>query len=209
MRRRTLLAAMAVLIAATASAAERTWSPAAADPAAQAEPAWGGDVTASVFVGDPAPVFSYLGVDGAWHDSRALGAGRAVLLVFGAQDRELVALDHARPLLDQLGVRTVAVLDMRAGSAARFARRLRLSYSVVVDPQCAIGSLYGSLDFLTRHDAPSFFVLDEHGTIRGAGRGTLPSPQGLVAISARSLGRLLPDSWNASDSQPPPPQGHE
>ena len=196
MRRRFIFAAMAALVASGARAAEPTWSPPATEHEAQAAPAWASDITSSLSVGDPAPAFSYLGIDGGWHDSRGLWANGPVLLVFGAAREQLVELDRARSALGDLGVRTAAVLDMRAGSAAKLARRLELALGVVVDPQCAIAGLYGSIDPVTRHHAPSFFVLDARGTIRGGGRGPLPPMRRLSTITARSLGQPLPVSWS-------------
>ena len=199
-KRRVILAAAAVLFASSAHAAEHTPSPAVADHAAQSEPEWAGDNTSSLIVGDPAPAFSYLGLDGAWHDSRRLGTGDAVLLVFGARNEELVGLDRMQSAFDELGVHSVAVLDMRAGSAVRLARRLALTCRVVVDPKCAIAGLYGSLDPVTRRHAPAFFVVDARGTIRGVGRGSLPSAHELITISARSLGQPLPANWSVSEA---------
>src|SRR5439155_16146819 len=138
MRRRFIFAAMAVLVASGARAAEPTWSPPATEHEAQAAPAWASDITSSLSVGDPAPAFSYLGIDGGWHDSRGLWANGPVLLVFGAAREQLVELDRARSALGDLGVRTAAVLDMRAGSAAKLARRLELAPGVAAGPQGAM-----------------------------------------------------------------------
>ena len=182
---------VAACMASQACAAEHTSLP-SPELALSSAPAASTDITSNVSIGDPAPTFSYLGIDGCWHDSRALWNNTPALIVFGARDEQLAELDRARPMLEELGIRPVAVVDMRTGSAARYARRLRLQMSLVVDPQCAIAGLYGTLDPVTRRHAPSFFVLDAKGTVRGGGRGPLPSAQRLAEISAISLGQPLP-----------------
>src|SRR5437588_1163625 len=118
---RAMVFVLAVSFAATAAcAAER-----AAAPAVQPEPdgslasgwAMSGDTAPGVAVGDPAPAFSYLGIDGDWHRSHDLIVGGPVLLVFGAGEAQLVELEQQLGAFHELGVQPVAVLDMRTGSA--------------------------------------------------------------------------------------------
>src|SRR5206468_3536625 len=89
-----------------------------APPFAVARPGWtaAGCLAPGLAVGDPAPAFSYLGVDGRWHRSRDLTARGAMLLVFGARESQLLDLEAARSAFGALGVQTVVVLDMRTGS---------------------------------------------------------------------------------------------
>src|SRR5262249_8195641 len=105
---------------------------------------------------------------------------------------QLLDLEASRTTFDALGVQTVVVLDMRAGSAARMVRRLNYGGGTVVDPQCAIADLYSSLDPTTLRNAPACFVIDGGGRLRGAVRGTVPAARELVSFTARSLGLAMP-----------------
>lgn len=151
-----------------------------------------------LLVGDDAPTFSYLGVDGQWHRSADLCANRAILLVFGARDENLAEIERSRSLFDDLGVTPVVVLDRRCGAASSAAKRLGLTSHVVADPKCAIADLFNSIDPLNHHAAPSFFVIDGNGTIRTIGHGQLPTSLQMLIFSARGLGLPLPESaWSA------------
>ena len=197
---RFLFAGLVVFAASGAQAAERNATHASpTESRGTSSRGWGTSESESARfqVGDPAPGFSYIGIDGQWHGFRQLFARGPVLLVFGSRDEDLRALDRTRQVLADLGVHPVAVLDMRSGSAARLVRRLDFHCDVIVDAQCVIGGLYGSLDPATQRHGASYFVLDETGKIRGAWRGALPAARKLVALSARSLGRPLPESAQA------------
>lgn len=193
---RNVVVLAVLMCACTASAAERGPVPANSDsPAETGSLRHVAEATAGrLQVGDAAPMFSFIGTDGAWHAFRQRYAGRAVVLVFGAEEQELKDLDAARAVFADLGVSPIAVLDMSSGSASRFVRRVGIECEVVTDVRRAIGELYGSLDSLTRRHAPSYFVLDGSGTIRGYRHGSLPSPSQLVMATARHLGRPLPES---------------
>jgi alkyl hydroperoxide reductase subunit AhpC len=65
---------------------------------------------------------------------------------------------------------------------------------VVADPKCAIADLFNSLNPLNHRHAPGFFVIDEQGTIRALQHGPLPSSIEMLMVSARGLGRALPES---------------
>lgn len=201
MLRKFLVLGVATCVVSSVFAAERMPVPAPTlDHDSPSSRIWTttGESCARVAIGDPAPGFSFMVADGSWHGFKQLLADGPVVLVFGARDRELSELDQVRSLFGDLGVSTVMVLDMGSGSAARHARRLALGSEVIADPQCAIGGLYGTLHPITGRNAPAYFVVDERGTLRGFGRGTLPSPRQLLAISARSLGRPLPESaWSS------------
>ncbi len=197
---RLLFTGLVVFAATGAHAAERAAAPSSpAESRSGSDRGWlGGDSSPQqIQIGDSAPGFSYIGIDGQWHGFRQLFARGPVLLVFGARDEDLKALDRIRPVLEDLGVHPVAVLDMGSGSASRLARRLELKCDVIADARCVIGGLYGSLNPETQRHGASYFVLDENGKVRGAARGALPSARKLVAISARSLGRALPESAQA------------
>lgn len=150
-----------------------------------------------LLVGDDAPAFSYMGVDGDWHRSADLCADRPVLLVFGAREENLVELERSRQLFQDLGVTPVVVLDRRTGAVNSVAKRLGLTSNLVADPKCAIADLYNSIDPLNHRHSPSFFVLDQNRTIRAIGHGELPTSIQMLILSARGLGLPLPESaWS-------------
>ncbi len=159
--------------------------------------------TADLGVGQPAPMFSYLSTDGRWHKFSDLLDERPVLLVFGARSTELAALENARTVFDDMGVDVAVALDMRAGSAATLAKELELQGPIISDPKRAIASLYHSLMERSLRHAPSYFVVDTKRTIRALGYGSVPSPPQLIVISARGLGKPLPESaWKMSNAHP-------
>lgn len=205
MLRKLVLAGVVAMVASNAMAAEPMVSaPPMNDHDSSAGRGWAatGEATAWLAVGDPAPAFSYVGADGTWRGFRELIAAGPVVLVFGAREPELEDLDRARQVFSDLGVRIVLVMDRGAGSSARLARRLGLENEMISDAQCAIGGLYGSLNPSTRRHATGYFVLDEKGTLRGYGRGTIPPSAQLIAFSARCLGRPLPESaWSLSKAE--------
>jgi peroxiredoxin len=143
-------------------------------------------------VGDRAPQFSYLAMDDEWHQASELFARGPVVLVFGADRDEMRAIERERTRFLETGMTPVLVMDMKAGSIGRLARRLALSGPIVSDPRGAIADLYNSVDRNSLRHAPAFFVVDEHRKIRALRHGDLPSPTVLLAFSAKSLGRDLP-----------------
>jgi peroxiredoxin len=148
-------------------------------------------------VGDPAPGFTYLDPDGRWTRFAELGGGGPLLLVFGASDSDLVAIEGLRATFLELGVTPVAVMDSRGGSVKALQRRLAISGPIIIDPKRAIAGLFNSLDSRSLTHAPSFFVLDEKRRIRALGHGPLPSSFQMLTVSASSLGRPLPKSvWS-------------
>ena len=159
------------------------WSRAAAEP-----------VSKVLQVGDRAPAFSYLGTDGRWHRFADLAGQGPVLLVFGASDVDLKALESARPVFRDLGLLPVAVLDMRTGSAMTYGRRLGLTGPIITDPMLAVADLFNSINPVNLRHAPSFFVVDAGGTIRALRHGSLPPVTLMLGLSAHLLGRPLPES---------------
>ncbi len=196
MLRRVLIAGLLLLPATRVLAAEGLTSSAVVERDTEPGNGWrsDGEPNGRVVIGDPAPAFSYLGADGAWHEFRQLMAQGPVLLVFGARDAQLADLDRALPALAGIGVWPVAAFDMRVGSVARLTRRLHLKCGVIADPQCVIGGLYSSIDPVTQRNSISWFVIDAEGRIRAGGRGELPGARELVKLAARGLGRAEPDA---------------
>jgi len=129
---------------------------------------------ATVVVGERAPDFSYQ-LDGQWrrlHDLRAQGH---VLLVLGAGDEQLRAIEAQREGLLRVGVVPVAVLDSRAGACRAVVRRLGLGFPVIPDPTRVIGAQFNSLEPRTRLTAPAWFVIDQRGSVRGLDRFEWPA----------------------------------
>ncbi len=195
MRTRNLMAGLALLAAVTAHAEERETSFPAYDGAPQpARHDWIITVeppATRLVVGDAAPEFSYLGPDGRWHRASELLARGSVLLVFGADDRELLAMEQARDAFLDLGVVPAFVLDVGPGQVASLQRRLRLASPLLSDPRRAIAELYNSVDPHTARHAPGFFVLDAKHTIKAIGHGAIPPTERMLALSAELLGRPL------------------
>jgi peroxiredoxin len=149
---------------------------------------------ADLRVGDRAPSFSYMDVDGHWRRFEEFGTKRCLLIVFGAQEADLGELNRLRPAFDELGVAPVAVLDRAGRSIAALARRLGLDGTMLPDPMRAIAGLFNSIDPSSGRPSASYFVLDEHRRIRAMRYGPLPSAEMLLLSSARCLGRPLPAS---------------
>jgi peroxiredoxin len=192
-----ILFAGLVLCAAAAAAEERDFAPMA--PSGDVRPHTRASVateppTTMLMVGDRVPEFSYLGPDGRWHQLAELLLQGPMLLVFGADDAALQALEQRRGAFLDLGVVPAAVVDMRSSSAAALARRLELDYPLITDPQRAIARLYNSLDPESQQHAPSFFVVDGKRVIRALGHGPLPEADRMLRASARSLGLPLPEA---------------
>jgi peroxiredoxin len=150
--------------------------------------------SATLNVGDTAPAFSYMGNDGSWHHLDDLVADGALLLVFGASDRDLASIDEYSPAFRELGVTPVAILRMATRGTRATAKRLQLESRLLADPMCAIAGLYNSLDPTSCGPVSSYFVLDQGRRIRAMRYGPLPPPELLVASAARALGRPLPPS---------------
>lgn len=150
--------------------------------------------SATLNVGDSAPRFSYMGNDGDWHRLEELVASGPLLLVFGAGDDDLTALDALSPAFREMGVTPVAVLRQPTRGTRALAKRLDLESQLLADPMCAIAGLYNSLDPKSCGPASSYFIVDERGRIRALRYGPLPPPEILLASAARALGRPLPDS---------------
>jgi peroxiredoxin len=197
---RWLAAAFALLLPLTANAAEplirsdvppnlsvlTIWNQAAQEPA-----------EIRLIVGDRAPRFSYLDIGGQWKQFSDLSTGSALLLIFGASESDLVAIEEKRQVFQELGVTPVAVVDGRSTSMRALQRRQAFTGPIITDPKRAIGGLFNSLDPRSLTHAPSFFVLDEKRRIRALGHGALPSPIRMLSLSASSLGRALPKSaWS-------------
>ncbi|HYM81010.1 MAG TPA: redoxin domain-containing protein [Candidatus Limnocylindria bacterium] len=142
---------------------------------------------AEVAVGGSAPDFSYQGPDSRWRHLHDLTSQGVVLLVFGAAERDLEAMESERDALLDLRVIPVAVLDMKPSRAWASARRLGLRYTVLADPRRVIGHQFNSIDTSRPVTIPSWFLIDHRRTVRGLQHGPLPK-QGFTKLAALALG---------------------
>ncbi len=170
-------------------------TPGDARPRINIYPVGTGAEYAMVVPGEKAPNFSYES-DGRSLRLHHLRAQGHVLLVLGAGDAQLRALESQRDALLRLGVVPVAVLDIRHGSCRSAARRLGLNYPVIADPTRVIGAQFNALEPRTRLTAPAWFIVDRGGSVRALDRFEWPqSTWREVAISSLGL---------ASDDAPIP-----
>ena len=151
-----------------------------------------------VTVGGPAPDFSFEAHDRQWLHLHDLLIQGNVLLVFGAEDSDLVAIQNERDALLDRGIVPVAVLDRRDGATWSAARRLNLKFSLLSDPRSVIAAQFNVLDPNTHHPVGSCFVVDHQGIVRGLRRESLPASGYLklatVALALPEDGLSLPAS---------------
>jgi len=140
-----------------------------------------------VGVGDSAPNFSHQTEDNRWGRLRDLLLQGPALLVFGARDGELQALERDRDALLALGVVPVAVLDARGGTAWSTARRLALRFPVIPDARRVIAAQFNLVDDSGPRTLPAWFVVDRRGRVRALRRGELPR-RGYPRLAADALG---------------------
>ncbi len=140
-----------------------------------------------VRLGDVAPDVSYQGVDARWRRLRELVAESPILMVFGATDETLRAIEREREQLMDLGVIPVAVVGSRLGVTRALAQRLELRYTLLADPQGVIAAQFNAGDPASGRALPTWFVLDQKRRVRGLGREGLPH-RGYSELAARALG---------------------
>src|SRR5205814_4045196 len=140
-----------------------------------------------VDLGDTAPDFSYQASDGHWQHLHDLLLEGPTLLVFGANDVVLRAIEHDRDRLLALGVIPVAVLDTRGSVARTMVEKLKLTYIVLADSRGVIAGQFNAIDTRSGRQLPSLFVLDRGRRVRGLIRTTLPA-RGYVGPAAHALG---------------------
>lgn len=147
--------------------------------------------TTEVCVGDVAPNFSYVGVDGRWHRLRDLIAQGPVLLLFGPDELTLRVVEHERERLLDLGVVPVAVTDLRSRAARAIVSRHDLRFTVLSDAQGLIAGQFNAFDGRTGRHYPNWFVVDQKRRVRGVGRKGLPL-RGYATLAANALGLAEP-----------------
>jgi peroxiredoxin len=204
MRRSSIAASISLLFATLVWAASpspmNSPSPTAAEHRALT-PLSADNDAATLQVSSPAPMFSFIAADGRWHRSEELLDRGPMLVVFAPAEEDLLAMQRLAPAFEELGVRTVAVLDLPTRGTAALTRKLHLTGTLVSDPMCAIAGLYHSVTPSTGRHAPSYFVVDARRTLRAMYYGPIPPPELLVATAARSLGRPLPASVFTSSNE--------
>ncbi len=157
---------------------------------------------ATLLIGSPAPMFSFIAADGRWHRSdELLGAG-PVIAIFEPTEADLAEVQRLAPAFAELGVRPVAVLDLPTRGIASVTRKLSLTLPLVSDPMSAIADLYHSIDPGTGERVQAYFVIDGHATLRAMYYGPMPPAELLVATAARCLGRPLPPSLFSTSDEP-------
>lgn len=137
------------------------------------------ETPASTTTGTTAPDFA-LATAWGWHSFRDVQEETPVVLVFGADDAALVAIEKERPALEARGVEIAAVTRDSDGANWDRIERLGLHYALWSDPRARLAGLFG-VDGTT----PAWCLVDAEGRIAGL-REDL-SPQGLAAEVERAL----------------------
>ncbi len=145
-------------------------------------------VPAPPAVGDSAPDFTYQSHDYLWLNLHHMLNQGSVLLVFGASDAQLRALERDRDDLLRTGVVPVAVVCQREADVWNTVRRCDLSFSLLADPHASIAEQFGAVDAGTRKPKASWFVIGASGRVRGAGQG-MPASNDWLALAHAALGQ--------------------
>lgn len=124
--------------------------------------------------GELAPDFTYQSQEYLWQNLHNILEHSAVMLVFGAGDEQLLAIERDRETLTAHGVTPLAVVDRRDVDAWTMVRRLNLGYSLLADPRSVLGEQYGVIDATSRRSQPAWFVIDRAGHVCQSGLGPLP-----------------------------------
>jgi len=143
--------------------------------------------------GDLAPDFSYQAESGEWYKLHQLLDHGSVMLVFEPSEPELRVMESERDSLYGIGVIPVAVLDRRASAATALARRLKLGFPVIADPQSAIASQFNLVGPPTLRASQGWFIVDRAGRVRALERLRLPDG-GFTRIVCAALAIPAPDS---------------
>lgn len=137
------------------------------------------ETPASTAAAEAAPDFA-LATSWGWHSFRELHEDTPVLLVFGADDVTLVAIEKSRPALAARRVEIAAVTSDSDGANWDRIERLGLHYALWSDPRGRLAGLFG----LGERGA-AWCRIDAAGRIAELRQGV--PPQELVAAIVRSL----------------------
>jgi len=146
--------------------------------------------------GDPAPDFSYQSHDFLWQNLHNMLEQGSVLLVFGAGEADLRAIERERESLVRQGVLPVAVIERREGDVWKLLHRTEVTYSLLADPHGAIAEQYGVYEPGTSGARTTWFVIDQSGRVRQAGAGSLGHSWSQVAADALGQGGVHTASAN-------------
>lgn len=138
------------------------------------------ETAASTAATSPAPDFA-LATAWGWHSFRELHDEHPVVLVFGADDAALVAIEKSRAALAARGVEIAAVTGDSDGANWDRIERLGLHYALWSDPSARLAVLFG-LDASTT----GWCRIDAAGRVAELRQGVLP--QDLAAALERSSG---------------------
>jgi peroxiredoxin len=127
-----------------------------------------------LMVGDRAPHYSWQSEDGLTINLHDLYAQGHLLIVFGAGEPTLRALESERNELLDLGVVPVAVVSARNGAVWSSGRKLGLHYPLVPDSRRVLAGQFDAVDEIRQVVLPSWFVVDRGGTVRALHREGLP-----------------------------------
>lgn len=128
--------------------------------------------SASPKAGEMAPDFTYQSHEDLWQNLHNMLEQGDVLLVFGANDEQLRAIERSRDGLLRGGVLPVAVVEHRDADVWGTVRRLNLTFSLLADPHASISEEFGVYDPATKRSRPTWFVIDRAGRVRQSGEGT-------------------------------------
>ena len=143
--------------------------------------------TSTLIAGSQAPDFTYQSSDHLWQNLHNLLEQGSVVLVFGASDANLRAIEREREALLKRGILPMVVVERRDVDVWGVVRRLELNYSLLADPRGAIGEQYGVFDPARRCSHASWFVIDTTGRVREHGEGELPV-SGWTSLAVQALG---------------------
>ena len=144
-----------------------------------------------VVPGSIAPDFSYQTPDDEWHRLSDLLEQGPVLMLIGARDPHLAALEAERSRLLDLGVVPVAVIDGHARAARAAAQRLDVAFTLIADPQAVIAGQFNALSQDTGAPVPCWFVIDRKRRVRALDRTGLPK-EGYASIAIDALALPAP-----------------
>ena len=137
--------------------------------------------------GSSAPDFTYQSSEHLWQNLHNVLEQGAVLLVFGASDANLRAIERERETLLERGILPMVVVERRDTDVWGVVRRLELTYSLLADPHGAIGEQYGVLDPASKRSHASWFAIDRAGRVCAHGEGELPI-SGWTSLAVQALG---------------------
>jgi len=134
-----------------------------------------GRVTTRVAVGEKAPDFELLKLDGTPVRLSSL-RGNWVMLYFVERRDSLAGVEPVAHALKGIGVLTVAVVFDKVQSVAKLLRGRDPGYLPLADPTGEIVALYGLLDSTRDESQPGFVLVTPRGDVRLALLGhELPS----------------------------------